>query len=39
MGKIGEEILAGPQYIYFLVIGFKKIGTLSIPKLNIFDKK
>ena len=38
MGKIGEKFLAGTQYIDILVIGFKEIGTPSIPILNIFEK-
>ena len=38
MGKIGEKFLAGTQYIDILVIGFKEIGTPSIPVLNIFEK-
>ena len=37
MGKIGEKLLTGPQHTDILVIGLKEIGTLSIPKLNIFD--
>ena len=38
MKKIGEKFLAGTQYIDILVIGFKEIGTLSIPILNISEK-
>ena len=38
MGKIGENFVAGTQYIDILVIGFKEIGTPSIPILNIFEK-
>ena len=38
MGKIREKFLAGIQYRDILVIGFKEIGTLSIPILNIFEK-
>ena len=38
MGKIREKFLAGIQYIDILVIGFKEIGTLSIPILDIFEK-
>ena len=38
MGKIGEKFLAGTQYVDILVIGFKEIGTPSIPILNIFEK-
>ena len=38
MGKIGEKFLAGTQYVDILVIGIKKIGTPSLPILNISDK-
>ena len=38
MGKIGENFLAGTQHIDILVIGFKEIGTPSVPIPKIFEK-
>ena len=38
MGKIGENFVAGTQYIDILAVGIKEVGTPSIPILNIFDK-
>ena len=35
--KLVEEFLTGPQYVTFLVIGFKEIRVVSIGTLSIFE--